>query len=581
MLNREVFIYLIFLLQMVKYLLNIMLTNLTIQNFGLIDRITVNFDKGLNILTGETGAGKSILIDALQAALGGKLTSSHIRDKKNPCVIEAVFEFSPGFLKDHPALSEHMHPDEPSFIINRSFSPDGRGKNKINGFSVTVAQLKDIGNDLVDIHGPHDHQMLLSENSHLAILDRLSSIEKEKAEYSGIFSIYTELTEELEALKDLSKNSEREIDMLTHQIKEMEQVSLSQEEYETLITESSKINNSEKLHSSAAALLELIDNEESGITRASLQAFTFMNTLTATDGSALPFAEILSRIQDDSSELASALMDYIGSLSFDRDQAEDINRRIDLYYDLTRKYGSSLEDVRLFYSEAKKKHALLTDLEHNDAELKKRIGRTRQELDKAAAVLTEKRKRTAAGLKTTIESELKELGIKQVKFKCRIEPAPASRSGQDKVSFYISPNAGEDLKPMAEIVSSGEAARVMLALKKALTKADPVPVLVFDEIDAQIGGRLGSVTGKKLKELSTDRQVILITHLPQIASFGTIHHKVSKTVRNGRTFTEIESLGHKERVKELSEMMSGEVESGIAVKHAEDMLRQAEKLNIY
>ncbi|MFH1412070.1 MAG: hypothetical protein ABIG55_05430, partial [Candidatus Omnitrophota bacterium] len=453
--------------------------------------------------------------------------------------------------------------------------------NKINGFSVTVAQLKDIGNDLVDIHGPHDHQMLLSENSHLAILDRLSSIEKEKAEYSGIFSIYTELTEELEALKDLSKNSEREIDMLTHQIKEMEQVSLSQEEYETLITESSKINNSEKLHSSAAALLELIDNEESGITRASLQAFTFMNTLTATDGSALPFAEILSRIQDDSSELASALMDYIGSLSFDRDQAEDINRRIDLYYDLTRKYGSSLEDVRLFYSEAKKKHALLTDLEHNDAELKKRIGRTRQELDKAAAVLTEKRKRTAAGLKTTIESELKELGIKQVKFKCRIEPAPASRSGQDKVSFYISPNAGEDLKPMAEIVSSGEAARVMLALKKALTKADPVPVLVFDEIDAQIGGRLGSVTGKKLKELSTDRQVILITHLPQIASFGTIHHKVSKTVRNGRTFTEIESLGRKERVKELSEMMSGEVESGIAVKHAEDMLRQAEKLNIY
>ncbi|MFH1836547.1 MAG: AAA family ATPase, partial [Candidatus Omnitrophota bacterium] len=325
-----------------------MLSSLTIKNFGLIDRLTVDLGKGLNVLTGETGAGKSILIDALQIVLGNKLNISQVRDKESPCVIEAVFDLSPQFLKKHPPLSEHVSKDDPLLIINRTFFADGRGKNKINGLTVTVSELKNMGNYLVDLHGPHDHQMLLSEDLHLDILDSLTSIETDKKEYSELFNSYTKLKKELDTLTGLAENSERELDILTHQIKELEQVPLSETEYEKLSQESSRINNSEKLHESASRLLDLLENEENGMNRISSQAFTFMNTLSSTDEATSPFTDILTRIQEDSSELSASLSDYLETLSFDPRRSDEVNRRLDIYYDLIRKYGPSMENVSSF-----------------------------------------------------------------------------------------------------------------------------------------------------------------------------------------------------------------------------------------
>jgi DNA repair protein RecN (Recombination protein N) len=276
------------------------------------------------------------------------------------------------------------------------------------------------------------------------------------------------------------------------------------------------------------------------------------------------------------SQLANEIRSYIESLSFEPGEASDINSKCDMYEDIKRKYGPTLEDSRVFYINARSRYDLLLNIEHNDKELRDKISSFGSELDGIAKKMTALRKKAAAGLEKTIESELKELGIKNVRFECRIDRADIGPDGRDKVAFFISPNAGIDLKPLADIVSSGEAARVMLALKKALTKVDPIPVLIFDEIDSQIGGRLGTVTGKKLKELSKDRQVILITHLPQIASFADIHFKVTKNIENGRTGTAVNQLDDKSRVLELAKMMSGEKESAISVAHARQMLEDAQ-----
>jgi DNA repair protein RecN (Recombination protein N) len=554
-----------------------MLSQFTIQNFGLIDRLEVEFCNRLNVFTGETGAGKSILIDALRYALGERLNTTFIRDTGKPCVVEAVFDISSEMLARCPFVSEYLSGDDPVLIISRSYSPDGRNKIKINGFTVTVAQLKELGDHLVDFHGPHDHQMLFSEDSHINILDRLAEVQKEKSDYLKEYEKYAALQKKLKNLQSLAESSEREMDTLSHQIKELEQVPLEVSDYEEISRESTRINNSEKLFECVKQLVAILENDQTGVSNAVSQAFGPMSTLNGIDESTSELANILSRIQEDSSELINALNGYLDNLSFDQNEASDINRRCDIYYEIIRKYGPTLEDAKKFYESSREKHDLLVDLEHNDTELRKNIASSENDLKKSAKRITEKRKKRGKALEQTIENELKELGIKHVKFECRIERSDITVTGCDKVTFYISPNAGEDLKPLAEIVSSGEAARVMLALKKALTKVDPIPVLIFDEIDAQIGGRLGAITGKKLKELSQDRQVLLITHLPQIASFGDRHFKVSKMVENKRTITSVIPLEEDTRIKELANMMSGEMETLIAIEHAHDMLSRAKK----
>ena len=554
-----------------------MISELTIQNFALIDRLTVEFCEGLNIFTGETGAGKSILVDALRFCLGERLQGTQVRDPAKPCIVEAVFELVDEQLRKLPVFSEYIQDSEPILIINRTYLPDGRSRNKINGFTVTVSRLKEVGNHLVDFHGPHEHQMLLSEDSHIAILDRLCAPDGVRKDYVQRYDGYSQLQKELNELRALAENREREEDMLRYQIKELEQIPLDTAKYEELLQEHTRVNNAEKLYECASQMIDILENEQTGITDAVGRAFVSMKSLNDIDEATSGFADILMRIQEDSSELLSVLRNYLDGLSFQPDEANEINRRHDIYYEILRKYGPTIEDARKFYEEAGQRYDLLVNLEHNDTQLQDKIKLAHKGLKQSAQKITVKRKKTAGDLNQTIEKELKELGIQRVQFDCRIEKAKINRNGQDKVVFYISPNVGEDLKPLQEIISSGEASRVMLALKKALTKVDPIPVLIFDEIDAQIGGRLGTVTGRKLKELSQDRQVILITHLPQIASFGDYHFKVSKKVRDNRTVVELGCLNRDGRVEELAKMMSGEKETQTAVKHAREMLARAKE----
>ncbi|MFH1797893.1 MAG: DNA repair protein RecN [Candidatus Omnitrophota bacterium] len=554
-----------------------MIAQFTVKNFGLIDHVTIEFCGGLNVFTGETGAGKSLLIDALHYALGTRLNTSQIRDQQKPCVVQAVFELSNHQLNECSALSEYTAESENTLIISREYLPDGRNRNKINGFAVTLAELKDIGNSLVDFHGPHDHQMLLSEDSHINILDRLSKLDEIKDAYDEKHAQYLFLQKKLKEIHILSEGRERELDILTHQIKELEQVPLNDKDYENLQAEHARVNNAEKLYECTSSLISMIDNDETGIGSLISQAFVPLGTLNKIDEGTTRLTDILFKVQEASSLLSSELTNYIEGLSFQPEEANEINKRYDTYYEILKKYGPSLENTRFFHKQAAEKYELLANLEHNDAALRENINTVKEELRQIAEKISLLRKNTAKSLRITIEKELKELGIPHVQFECRVEKTEINASGCDKVTLYISPNAGEPLKPLAEIISSGEAARIMLALKKALCKVDPIPVLIFDEIDAQIGGRLGSITGKKLKELSSGRQVILITHLPQIASFGDFHFKVLKQIKDSRTTTNVSLLEDESRVLELAKMLSGEKQSQIAEKHAHDMLSKARK----
>ena len=279
-----------------------MLSQLTIQNFGLIDKISIDFHEGLNVLTGTTGAGKSILIDAIQYSLGKRINSSQIRDTDRPCIVEAVFDFTNKQIEELLFLHEFIG-DESSIIINRSYSPDGRNKNKINGFNITTSQLKKLGDKLIDIHGPHDHQMLFSEELHLEILDHLSQITGIKDGYFKKYKEYAEIKNKLSNIKKLYASKEREMDLLKHQINELEQVPLEESEYEKLLQDQTKINNAEKLSEHANHIISILENDQSGISTNISQAFKPLNTLSDIDPSVSNFTELLYRMQEDSSKL--------------------------------------------------------------------------------------------------------------------------------------------------------------------------------------------------------------------------------------------------------------------------------------
>ncbi|MCK5178379.1 MAG: DNA repair protein RecN, partial [Candidatus Omnitrophica bacterium] len=503
----------------------------------MIDRLSLEFDGGLNILTGETGAGKSIVIGALRIALGGRVSSSQLRDAKKPCVVEAAFDLKSRELRGLDVFEDFLSNEDPSLIIQRTYSPDGRNKVKINGLSVTIGQLKTIGDYLIDFHGPHDHQMLLSSDSHKGMLDRLVDFGSLLSDYGKVYTEYSQLQKKLEEIQGLAVSRDRELDLIAHQVKELEQVPLEDEAYEDLAQTQTKINNAEKLNDCAGQLIQLLEGGQNGVSESIRQSFGPMRTLNKIDERTASLMGSLEQFQEINEQLLAELHDYTRGLSFDPQEAQEVNNRIDMYDDIKKKYGPTLADAKTFYEEIRQKYDLLMNLEHNDSELRQGLESLKKNLISEARKITKVRQKAAVALKQTIEKELSELGIAKVKFEARVEQSEFGNDGQDTITFFISPNAGEDLKPLAQIVSSGEAARVMLALKKALIKVDPIPVLIFDEIDAQIGGRLGTITGKKLREISGSRQVILITHLPQIASFADIHFKVVKFVKDGRALT--------------------------------------------
>ena len=334
-----------------------MLTQLTIQNFGLIDNISIEFDKQLNILTGETGAGKSILIGALRIALGERISSSQIRDKNNPCFIEAVFQITTPELQHSAIFHDFLSENDNTLIIQRTYTEKNKNKIKINGFTVTVTQLKEIGNHLVDFHGPHDHQMLLSSDSHKSMLDRLVHFDKSLSKYQSTYAQYIDLRAQHEKLQSLATSRERELDFLSHQIKELEQVSFNETEYKKLIDEQKKINNAEKLSECIHNIHAVLDSDNVG--EYIRQAFSPMKQLNHIDENTSSLMETLNQLQETHEQLITELHDYANGLSFDPQEANRINAKCDFYDDIKCKYGPTLKDAENFYQSAQEKYNTL------------------------------------------------------------------------------------------------------------------------------------------------------------------------------------------------------------------------------
>jgi DNA repair protein RecN (Recombination protein N) len=566
-----------------------MLTTLRIKNLALVSDLTLELQPGCNVVTGETGAGKSIIIGALNLVLGQRADRTLIRSGSDSCSVEAVFDVkklrSPlkGFLNENG-----LEPcEENQLVLKRTFTSAGTNRQFVNGSATTLNVLASIGEWLVDMHGPHDHQSLLHPAKQLAILDAFGGLEKERAAFGGLVSRRSVLEGEKSALVVDEKTYAQQLDLLRFQVKEIEAARLKDDEEEQLILEHNRASNAAKLlQLSQAALDVLSESEGSLLTQAGVVGRT-LQELQRVDAGATTLNEMHEQGVSVFRELQTELSRYADKVDVDPARLAEMDERLNLIHSLKRKYGATLAEVIAFGAEAKEKWQ---SLESRDAELARingALAKLDAELLKVGKKLSAERKKVIPQLAKAAAKQLADLGFKQSRFdveqkvELRSEESGSgaaspqlltpSSSGFDTIEFQFAPNPGEPAKPLRAIASSGEMARVMLALKTVLAAEDEIPVLVFDEVDANVGGETANAVGEKMKQISAKRQVLCITHLPQVAAPADAHYVVTKQVKDGRTISEIELLDKKSRVTELARMLGGQSEA--ARKHAEALLR--------
>ncbi len=550
-----------------------MLTTLRIKNLALVTDLTLELQPGCNVITGETGAGKSIIIGALNLVLGERADRSLVRSGEESCSVEAVFDVAKLRAPLKSELDENgLEPCEDHLLVlKRTFTTSGTNRQFINGSPTTLATLAKIGEWLVDMHGPHDHQSLLNPAKQLLILDAFGKLERDRETFRELVRRRSVLENEKSALIVDEKTYAQQLDLLRFQDKEISAARLQPDEEATVEEEFNRASNGAKLlQLSQAALDALSENENSLLTQAGAIGRS-LQELQRVDSGAANLMELHSQAVSAMHDLQSELSRYAEKISVDPARLAELEERLDLIHSLKRKYGGTIPEIITFGEEAKKK---LQSLESRDAELERinsELKKLDAEISKAGQALTAKRKKIIPQLSKAVSKQLDDLGFKQSKFDVALSPAEMSTSGLDAIEFQFAPNPGEPAKPLRAIASSGEMARVMLALKTVLAAEDEIPVLVFDEVDANVGGETANVVGEKMKQIGTRRQVLCITHLPQVAAPATAHYVVTKQVKNGRTISEIHLLDKKERVTELARMLGGQTDA--ARKHAEALLK--------
>ncbi len=552
-----------------------MLIQLSVKNFALIENITLDFAKGLNVLTGATGAGKSILIDALQLALGERMDMTQVRDRDHPCQVQAVFELEPSF-NSHERIAPFLSEEDSYCILKRTVSPEGKSKCEVNGQIVNLSQLKEIGALLVDLHGQYDHQRIFDPESHREWVDAMAgSARPLLASYRELYGRYAELLDKKAGLADQQAGKDREMDLLGFQIKEIEEVRPESGEDLKIEEDRIRLAHAEKLFEITGRLLEALEEGDDAVSGRLAKSFRDLAEWTRIDPSAAKHESDMRDAQAKIEDLIASIREYQERLSFEPERLKEIEIRGDQLDKIKRKYGGSLAEALRFLESAKRRYDELENAEVYQKETDDEIKRLLPQLEQRAGALTLERRKAMQRLTDSVLKDLKDLGFRHIRFEGRLEAVDFGPQGRDRIEFLISANAGEPLKALALIASGGEASRIMLALKHALAGVDRIPTLIFDEIDANVGGRLGQCVGEKLKAISAKHQVLLITHLPQIASFADRHYKVQKTVRKGKTAVGYELLEGEARVKELAQMMSGERETAISKAHAAELLKSA------
>ena len=549
-----------------------MLTTLSIKNLALVDALTWELGSGLVGVTGETGAGKSIIVGALKLVLGGRADRDLIRNGEDACTVEAVFQPEQILGINEALEAAGLEPcEDGQLIIKRVIAHTGQNRQFINCAPATLAVLKTLGQFLVDLHGPHEHQSLNSRDRQLTMLDAAATAETALLAYQKSWRSWRDLTHAFDELNHAENVSSQELDLLRFQLEEIDSAHLKADEEEPLLQLYKMAGNSTRLAElSAGALGALQDADDSILTklgdlRRSLRELERIDRGVAslTSGFESAFVEL--------EELESSLRDYHEGLEFDPRGIGALEERINLLENLKRKYGGSVERVLNHRDQAAARLGRIEGRGDELERLRKESANARDAVNAAGVALGQLRRKAAPRLAKEVARHLGDLGFKQSKFTVELSPLtqPAS-SGLEEVDFMFAPNPGEPAKPLRVIASSGEMSRVMLAVKSALAREDNIPLLVFDEIDANVGGEIAAAVGRKMAELGRSHQIISITHLPQVAALATCHYVVSKVVHKDRTHSQLQRVEDEERVEEIARMLGGKADSARA--HARSLL---------
>ena len=537
---------------------------LRIKNLALVEELEWQMNPGFIAVTGETGAGKSIIIGALQLLLGERADKSLIRTGADLCTVDAVFTGNDLQKLNLQLVEAGVEPCENDLIIKRSFSATGGTRQFINGSPTTLSILKNLGDDLVDLHGPHDHQSLLSPEKQLSLLDSFARAKERLDEYRKQYRQLQTLLTEHAALNTAETAREQELDLLRHQTNEIRSANLVAEEEQEIEQRYKLASSSKRLIELASAVANKLSEADDSVLSQLAETQRLLRELEKIDSSIAQFSSSHAATVVELSEIARALSTYAEKLDLDPEQLAALEQRVSLFETLKRKYGGSIADVIAFGERAAER---MRKIEGRDAELErlaKEIENVRAQMNRAGEALRKLRVKAAPKLSDTIRRNLRDLGFRQSEFEAKLTALDEPRSnGFDSVELLFSPNPGEPLKPLRAIASSGEISRLMLAIKSAIAAHDAIPLLVFDEIDTNVGGEIAHAVGAKMQTLGRDHQVICITHLPQVAATASSHFVVTKEVVHGHTFSDLHELSGKARREEIARMLGGRSESAV------------------
>ena len=555
-----------------------MLTNLYIENIAVIEKSNIDFTNGLNVLTGETGAGKSIVIDSINAVLGKRSSRGIIRSGAESAFVSATFEdISPLVLKKLDSMGYDA--EDGTLILSRELSVSGKNTCRVNQRPATVAALKDIGEYLINIHGQNDNLELMNPSLHIVYIDALAELSPKLSEYRKIYRELRSVEEELNTAETDEAERLRRIDLLTFQISELEDADITVGEYDSLTQERSDLQNREKIAKEimrAKAALQGDDDTDGAVRMIDDASSSVMNAsryMSSLDSLSDRLSSALYELQDISGELERAMDD----IDADPGRLGEIEERLDLLYRLRHKYGDSEEEMLEYLDNAIKELKSLNDYAYNREQLVIRRDKLYKEAYNSAKEISEIRQKVGEEFRESVEREMAFLLMPNVRLVIRREEVELNSRGIDKLEFLISTNPGEEPKPVSKIASGGELSRMMLAIKTVLSRADFVQTLIFDEIDTGISGSAADRVGRKLSQLSADSQVLCVTHQAQIAAFADNHLFISKSVHDDRTFTQVEALDNEGRVNELARIVGGEQITDSALNHARELLNSAQE----
>ena len=549
-----------------------MLSLLHIENIAVIERSDISFDSGFNVLTGETGAGKSIVIDAISAILGERAYRDMIRTGANKASVRAVFTDVP----EYPWFAENGVEYDPETIIQREIYLDGKNVCRVNGSLVTVSILRKLGIQLINIHGQHDSATLFDEANHLVFLDDFAENQALRAEYAEKYEKVADLRRQIDKMTMDEGEKLRRMETLRYQIAEIEKAELESGEDEVLEARRKVLQNAEKIADSMNEAVENLYGSDDFDGAASMLSIAerALARISKYDESISELHERIADLMYQVQDAAEGVRDARDALAYSADELEQIESRLDVIHRLRRKYGVTCDDILAYLERAKQE---LDDIEFADDHLERLKGKllkAEKAAWDAAYVLRDNRVEASRRLSQRILTELAQLDMPRVQFSCEFTELELTPNGADAVAFYMSANAGEALKPMSKVASGGELARIMLAMKNVLAEQDQVPTLIFDEVDTGVSGRAAQKVAQKLSAVAANKQVLCVTHLPQIAAMGDTHMLIAKSERDGRTYTTVTALDHGGRMQELARIIGGASITETTLRSAEEMLRR-------